>query len=365
MVTLKRSNGSRQPKTVPAYLRAKPPKLSLADPEEIRRLVDLGKERGLIQDAGKALKIDKNGFDLSTLGPLRTQWIEVTPELAKRWLNNNFRNRSVREDVARAYARDMVNGRWVYTHQGIAFNDRDELIDGQHRLHAVILSGLESVRMMVTFGLPSKIDGHEMTTMDAVDRGACRSVADQLKIQHGLKNGSVIAMICNSIAPICSQERTRRLSVGQTLEIYRAFESEIKWVMAHRSRETGLRQAGVTAGFAFAIATEPGHEIGSTPIQLMLDGLVSGNGIGQSSAIAKLRAFLTSPEARLLTRGTDRALSELVLQAIFLQVNRKKVLQLFPSTDGADYFRGLQKDRVAKVAALFALPNQAQKKKAA
>jgi hypothetical protein len=212
----------------------------LADPDEIRRIVQLGRERGLIHDAGETVKIDKNGEDISTLGPLRSQWIVVTPELAKKWLANNFRNRPIREDVVNAYARDMINGRWVYTHQGIAFNDRDELIDGQHRLRAIIVANAE-VRMMVTFGLPSKIDGHEMTTMDAVDRGATRSVADQLKIQHGLKDGSLIAMICTSIAPICSIERTRRLSVGQTLEIYRAFEHAIHWVLAYRSREVGLR----------------------------------------------------------------------------------------------------------------------------
>lgn len=331
------------------------------NPDEIRRLVSLGRERGLIQDGNKAAKIEKNGQDISTLGPLRSQWIEVTPELAQRWLKNNFRNRTVREDVVSAYARDMANGRWVYTHQGIAFNDRDELIDGQHRLHAVILSGLASVRMMVTFGLPSKIDGQEMTTMDAVDRGAMRSVADQLKIQHGMKNGSVIAMISNSIAPICSMERTRRLSVGQTLEIYRLFEPAIQWVIAHRSHATGLRQAGVMAGFAFAIAAQPGHEISTTPIQLMFEALVDGEGINPRSGMAALRAFLTSDEAKLLTRGTDRALSELVLQAIYLQFNRKKVLKLFPSVQGADFFRGLQKERVAKVAALFELPGLAAK----
>jgi hypothetical protein len=126
-----------------------------------------------------------------------------------------------------AYARDMLNGVWVPTHQGLAFNDRDELIDGQHRLQAIVKSGC-TVRMMVTFGLASVIDGKEMTTMDAVDRGRTRSVADQLKIQHGFKDGAITAAICTNLAAICSQERTRRLSVGQTLEIFRAFEGPIR-----------------------------------------------------------------------------------------------------------------------------------------
>ena len=118
----------------------------------------------------------------------------------------------------------IMNGTWVATHQGLAFNVRDELIDGQHRLKAVVLAG-KAVRMMVTFGLPSIISGSEMTTMDAVDRGATRSVADQLTIQHGMKNSGIIASVSRSIAALCSNERTRRLSVGQTLEIYRAFQA--------------------------------------------------------------------------------------------------------------------------------------------
>lgn len=332
--------------------------LAMTDPDEIRRIVNLAKERGLIRDGTTPTPIERNGEDISTLGPLRSQWIDVTPALAKRWLDNNVRNRRVREDVVNAYARDMVNGRWVYTHQGIAFNDRDELIDGQHRLHAVILSGLAAVRMMVTFGLPSQIEGQEMTTMDAVDRGATRSVADQLKIQHGLKHGGVIASICSSIAPICSSQRTRRLSVGQTLEIYRAFETAVQWVIAHRSTAIGLRQAGVMAGFTFAIATEITDGRSTTPIMLMFEALVRGEGINPRSGMARLREFLTSDEAKLLSRGNDRALAELVLQAIKLQLDRKPLKMLEHSLDGAEHFRGLQRERVAKIAELFQLPNK-------
>jgi hypothetical protein len=62
----------------------------------------------------------------------------------------------------------------------------------------------------------------------------------------------------------------------------------------------------------------------------------------------------------LLTRGNDRALAELVLQAIYLQQQRKKVAKLELATDGADNFRALQPERVAKVATLFQLPGTAR-----
>jgi len=332
------------------------------NPDEIRRVVQLGKDRGLILDGNKARPVAKNGIDAAAEGKLRSQWMDVDPATAKRWLENNFKNRPVKEDVVLAYARDMKNGTWVATHQGVAFNDLDELIDGQHRLRAIVLSGC-TVRMMVTFGLPSKIEGKQMTTMDAVDRGRTRSVADQLTIQHGFKNGSITASVCAALAGICSSERTRRLSVGETLDIFRAYEAPALWVIDRRSKEHGLRVAGVLAGFAFAMATEPAfndserqdHDL--MPITAMFEALTTGDGLKAKSPIAHLRNFLTSDEAKLLTRGTNRGVAELTLEAIRLQLKGKPITKLEMSTEGADHFRKLQPDRVAKIAAFFQIKN--------
>lgn len=333
----------------------RPASLGRFDAAEIRRLVLVGKQRGLVRGSTDAAAIEKNGAPAASLGGVRSQWMDVDPATAKRWLENNFRNRSIDDDVVNAYARDMTNGVWVPTHQGIAFNDRDELIDGQHRLRAILRSGT-TIRMMVTFGLPSAIAGKEMTTMDAVDRGRTRSVADQLKIQHGLANGSIIASICHNLGTLCFGARTKRLSVGQTLDIYRAFEHPATFVIMHRAKDHGLRVAGVLAAFAFAGATEEGFFGGATSIATMYQALLDGNGLRERSAMAHLRAFLTSEQAKLLSRGTDRGIAELVLQAIMLELRGKPVAQLEMNTAGADYFRGLQRARVDAIAAMFRLP---------
>lgn len=331
------------------------------DPDEIRRIVKLGMQRGLIRapendGTPAAQQIDKSGADAARLLQesgeiLRSQWIDVTPAKAALWLENNFRNRPLSDDTVRAYARDMVAGQWVATHQGIAFNDRDELIDGQHRLRAIVLSGV-TARMMVTFGLPSLIDGKEMTTMDAVDRGRPRSVADQLKIQHGFREGGTIAAICAAVASICCGERTRRLSVGQTLAVFRAYEPTILWLLPHRSKLPGLRNAGLLAGFVFALATEKGEGA----IAGMFMAFNKCEGLKEKSAMAHLRAFVTSDEAKLFTPTLNRGLAELVMQAIHLELRGKPIAKLELSLDGVAHFRALQKERVEKIAGLFALP---------
>ena len=67
---------------------------------------------------------------------------------------------------------------------------------------------------------------------------------------------------------------------------------------------------------------------------------------------------VTSEEAKLFTRSLDRGLAELVLQAIWLEAHGKPAKDLMSGLDGAEYFRGLQKKRIQKVAALFKLKSE-------
>lgn len=326
------------------------------DAEEIRRTIELGKKRGLIMDATQACRVDKTGLPAAALNGITSQWMDIDPAKAEKWLKNNFRNRPVSDDTVTTYARDMANGVWIPTHQGIAFNDRDELIDGQHRLLAIQKSG-RTIRTMVTFGLPSKIDGKEMTTMDAVDRGRTRSVADQLKIQHGMKNGSAIASVCALLGGICYGERTRRLSVGQVLEIYRAFEGPMNWVIERRSNKPGLRATGVLAAFTFALATVE-HCPANKVIAPLFEKLMNGETFKRTSAAHHLSTFLQSDAAKLLSRSTDRGLAEMVLEAIRLDVQGHPVTKLEMSVAGAGHFRGLQAQRAEKIRKMMKLEDQ-------
>jgi hypothetical protein len=308
-----------------------------------------------IMPAGVAVPIAKHGTEAAAIGGVRSLWIDVTPALAAFWMRNNFVNRPMKEDVVRAYARDMLTGKWRRTHQGLAFNDKDHLIDGQHRLAAIVMAGV-TVRFMVTFGLPSKEEGCELTTMDCVDRGATRSVADQLKIQHGFDNGGVIAAMCASLGSMCMGEKTRRLSVGQTLEVYRAFEHPITYVIEHRSKHHGLRQIGFLSGFAFALATETGYWEAPTLMSGWFAAFTTGENLEGKSPIALLRDFAMSDEAKLFARSMNRGLAELALQAIYLQKAGARIAKLELKPDGADHFRKLQAERVKKIAGVFQLP---------
>src|SRR3954467_14111979 len=69
---------------------------------------------------------------------IRGYLVEVTPDLAAQWLRANTGNRPVREAHVRSLAEEITADRWKVTHQGIAFSLSGRLMDGQHRLRAVI-----------------------------------------------------------------------------------------------------------------------------------------------------------------------------------------------------------------------------------
>ncbi len=64
----------------------------------------------------------------------------INPELAKSYLNKMGKNRHVTQHHLKTLVRDMKAGRWVFNGDPIRFNG-EKLIDGQHRLNALIESG--------------------------------------------------------------------------------------------------------------------------------------------------------------------------------------------------------------------------------
>lgn len=70
------------------------------------------------------------------------QLISVTPEIAKGWLVFNTNNaRKISKGVVDLYASDMANGRWNVCNDIICFK-QGVLVNGQHRLQAVVQSGV-------------------------------------------------------------------------------------------------------------------------------------------------------------------------------------------------------------------------------
>ncbi len=67
---------------------------------------------------------------------------EITPKMCMEWLSSrNTLNRHEVASHASTIASDMARGAFFLTHQGIAFDEQGEMIDGQHRCIACVTSG--------------------------------------------------------------------------------------------------------------------------------------------------------------------------------------------------------------------------------
>ena len=102
------------------------------------------------------------------------QLVQVSPEIAKKWLEKNTLNRPIRTGKVKDIANDIINGRWLTTHQGIALAADGRVVDGQHRLKAIERSG-KTVSIWVTFNADPE-------TFAKIDNGTLRTEGDILSI---------------------------------------------------------------------------------------------------------------------------------------------------------------------------------------
>lgn len=105
---------------------------------------------------------------------MQTEVLDVSPELAAKWLTRNTSNRPLSKNTVQQLAGQIQRGEWQLTHQGIAFDEDDILIDGQHRLAAIVKAGI-TVPLTVTHGVPR-------TAFTVMDTGRKRTGRDALAL---------------------------------------------------------------------------------------------------------------------------------------------------------------------------------------
>lgn len=99
---------------------------------------------------------------------------EITPEVASKMLERNTRNRHIRERHVEAMSRDMRNGLWRMNGEAIKVAKDGTILDGQHRLLAVVDSGA-TITSVVVYNL-------ELEDQLVMDAGRMRTFGDFLRI---------------------------------------------------------------------------------------------------------------------------------------------------------------------------------------
>ena len=115
------------------------------------------------------------------------QVVDVTPDIARALIENaNTGNRPVKPKVVKKYAKSMSDGDWKFSPETISISKNGRLLNGQHRMMAVIESGI-TCRFLFATGFDDEV-------FSVLDRGAVRTRADALKIDRKIAEAG--ALLC-------------------------------------------------------------------------------------------------------------------------------------------------------------------------
>lgn len=180
--------------------------------------------------------------DPHTVAP-STSIEDVTPELAASLLAANKKNRSLRRRLVETYAADMSKGAWQFTGEALKVALDGALLDGQHRLAAIVKSGV-TVPMLIVRDLPT-------SSQEVMDSGAKRTSADALRLRD-----EVNAVVLSSVARMIFTEGGKLPDRPSTSDLITVVETDptLRWVISNGiPAVSGLRRlmTATVLGYAY------------------------------------------------------------------------------------------------------------------
>jgi len=233
---------------------------------------------------------------------LTTQIMEVTPETAAEWLATMAPNRNVSSGNLAALVQAMKEGRWHTDGAPIRFNKSGELIDGQHRLTALIAAETPQTFLVIW--------GVEDAAMTTLDTGRARTRADVLMIHDpSLANvtnvAAVVGMMVRWHKGLRNHYiRTAPISNDEVVAFYDEHKEEALEAARHGQRLAKATGAG--SGMAFGVCYWVFTHLDAEDAEFFWDRLVDGAGLEVGNPIYALREMLAR-EARSNTRERMRA----------------------------------------------------------
>jgi hypothetical protein len=259
-------------------------------------------------------------FDAVRGPDMHSETILVTPEIAASWLTRNHpENRPVSARYVARVVWDLQRGNWDLTHESIAFDQDDRLIDGQHRLSAVVKSGA-SVPMRVSFnvrvGYGANING-----------GRSRSAADMLR------RSPRETAIAKALVHLETRERAAP-SMHKVAETCAAYGAELTWARKALPIHRGVT-AHVVAAFVYAL---PAAKV---KVTTFAKDFVDHVGADASVPTAVLRRYLE--RGHHSTARLDFALVS--LRCLQAHCEKESLHRLVATEQGFEYFKALRASR--------------------
>ncbi|HOQ60971.1 MAG TPA: hypothetical protein PKZ08_10145 [Vicinamibacterales bacterium] len=203
--------------------------------------------------------------DPKTAAAMSTTIMDVGPDLAARWLEGNVRNRRIDQKHVDCLAQEMKAGRWKASHQGIAFDTSGTLVDGQHRLWAILQSGC-TIRLAVSFNLPPE-------SIDTIDGGKARTVVDRLVLGGTLgAEGVTKAHVATLRETARGLKHLPKMAYHQEAELMARHLNAVRFAAAH----VATRAQGVGVAYVRAVVARAWYSVDHEQLERFCRVLSSG-----------------------------------------------------------------------------------------
>lgn len=218
---------------------------------------------------------------------------------ALEYLEHNTGNRPIDKGHVRELARDIEQGRWHLTHQGVAFDVNGVLRDGQHRLMAIVHAD-RPVPIQVTRNLTED-------ALEAIDQHRRRTAAQLLAMRDIRTDAPRLAAMARTILNVVHGES--KVSNGEAVDYAVKHAETLK-------RYVRIAQHGYTPAVAaaFAWADMLGWGEVQTAAQRLVEGLFDGPHDPMRALWTRSKGFKRELGPAGIKRKFDIALS--CLQAV-------------------------------------------------
>ncbi len=167
---------------------------------------------------------------------IQTEMVKVDSETAQSWLDTcNTHNRKIREAHVLTMARDMNKGRWSFNGAPIVFGTDGTLLDGQHRLAAVVKS-----KSAIPFLILRGVSEDAQHTMDT---GARRTAADAWELAGRDNNARRITAVARFALIVDDKVDNEKVS---TAEIFDFVDQNPLIVQAVDRAGANFKSSGMT-----------------------------------------------------------------------------------------------------------------------
>ena len=210
-----------------------------------------------------------------------------TPKKAQEALRHNTKNRRLQSKVVERFANEMRLGEWRANGESIKFDASGRFIDGQHRLNAIVKSGL-TLDLVTVRNLPA-----EDSTFATIDVGTKRTTGAIIGMT-GVKSGSAIASIIRFYKQVNAASWHHYTPTTQ--QILSAYQNESdKWneITTRAWAVRNIIRKPPYGAFAYLAMS---RSIDS--FNLFHESLKTGAGLEFDSPILALRNYLLNGNAR-------------------------------------------------------------------